>query len=182
MSGQLIGVVGPSGVGKDSVMDGLVRAVPGLHRVKRTITRAPGLGGEDYEPVSEAEFEARAAAGDFCLHWQAHGLHYGVPATLKTRIAQGEHALVNLSRSILLQAQAVFPGLVTLNITASPEVLLGRLQTRGRETIAGIDARLARAAQPLPMGVRAININNDGALADTIATARAVLFPDEATQ
>ena len=50
--GRLIAVVGPSGVGKDSVMAGLHGAIPDLHLVRRVITRAPDLGGEDYDAVS----------------------------------------------------------------------------------------------------------------------------------
>ena len=54
--GRLIAGVGPSGVGKDSVMQGVAEVMPQLHLVRRVITRAPGLGGEDYDAVSEAQF------------------------------------------------------------------------------------------------------------------------------
>ena len=78
--GRLIAVVGPSGVGKDSVLRGLQRALPGTHLVRRVITRAPDLGGEDYDAVSVEVFKERARRGDFALHWGAHGLFYGIHA------------------------------------------------------------------------------------------------------
>lgn len=179
MSGRLIGIVGPSGVGKDSVMHGLVAALPGLSLVKRTITRAPGLGGEDYEAVLEQEFDMRAAAGEFCLSWEAHGLFYGIPDTVRARIARGEALLVNLSRAVLPQAQGVFPDLVTLNITAKPEVLAKRLAGRGRESEAEIAKRLARASKPLPNGAKVINLSNDGPIEETIANAIKILYPEK---
>ena len=46
--GRLIGVVGPSGAGKDSVMEALVARRPDLHRVRRVITRPETAGGEAF--------------------------------------------------------------------------------------------------------------------------------------
>ncbi|WP_332307197.1 hypothetical protein [Pseudorhodobacter aquimaris] len=71
--GRFIAVVGPSGVGKDSIMTAL--ANPQMRLVRRAITRAPGLGGEDYDAITPADFDKATEAGAFCLHWSAHGLH-----------------------------------------------------------------------------------------------------------
>lgn len=70
-TGRMIAVVGPSGVGKDSVMAGIVAAMPDISLVRRIITRAPGLGGEQYDAVSVSEFEEMKAAGQFALDWGA---------------------------------------------------------------------------------------------------------------
>jgi len=77
-AGRLIGVVGPSGAGKDSVMEALARARPDFHLVRRVITRAEGAGGEVYERVSPGEFERRRAVGEFVLHWRAHDIDYAL--------------------------------------------------------------------------------------------------------
>lgn len=66
--GRLIAVVGPSGVGKDSVMAGIHEAMPRLHLVRRVITRAPELGGEDYDAVSDEQFAALLRDGAFAVH------------------------------------------------------------------------------------------------------------------
>ena len=71
-------IVGPSGVGKDTLMDA-VCTDPDILRIRRAITRDPNAGGEDFTGLTEAEFETRARNGDFILHWRAHGLRYGVP-------------------------------------------------------------------------------------------------------
>ncbi len=171
MTGKLVAIVGPSGVGKDSVMNGMIQTEPRLSLVKRTITRAPGLGGEDYEAVLDDEFDLRAAAGDFCLHWSAHGLQYGVPDTVRARLARGDWMLVNLSRAILVKAQKIFPDLIILNLCASTDVLEKRLLERGRETAEVVAQRLQRATQPLPDSIRAIPVMNNGPLEETVQAA-----------
>jgi guanylate kinase len=67
----LLILAGPAGVGKSTLCDRLVGEVPGFERVITATTRAPRpneLNGRDYHFLSEAEFDARLAAGDF-LEW-----------------------------------------------------------------------------------------------------------------
>lgn len=176
--GRLIAVVGPSGVGKDSVMEALCAERPDLVRVRRVITRAPEAGGEDFEAVGAALFAARAAGGDFALHWQAHGLSYGIPREVHQVLARGQDALANLSRAMLGQAARVFPGLHVLHVTARPEVLAARLAARGREGRAEIARRLARPAPAFPEGLTVTEIDNSGRLDRAVAAAMAALYPE----
>jgi ribose 1,5-bisphosphokinase len=177
MSGRLIAVVGPSGVGKDSVMAGMIAAQPDLALVRRVITRAADAGGEDYDPVSTARFDQMRDAGAFCLSWQAHGLHYGIPEAVRAQVASGRTLLVNLSRGILPEAKRQFPTLLILNITAPLEVLAERLAGRGRESREEIARRLARASFALPDGLDAVTVTNDGPLKDTVARALSLIYP-----
>jgi len=177
MSGRFIAVVGPSGAGKDSVMEAMVADRPGLYRVRRVITRPSDAGGEAFEGVTEAEFAARVARGDFALHWSAHGLQYGIPAEVCAVLEVGKDALANLSRGVLKQASAAFGRLHVLSITAQPDVLASRLAGRGRESGAGIARRLARVAPAMPSGLTVTEIDNSGALDDAVAVALSALYP-----
>jgi ribose 1,5-bisphosphokinase len=177
LSGRLIAVVGPSGAGKDSVMQGMVQERPQIGLVQRVITRAPELGGEDFEPVSEAAFARRRAAGAFCLHWLAHGLHYGIPQATRDRVRAGEVLLVNLSRTVLEQAAGMFPGFLVLHVTARPETLAARLAGRGRETPEDMMRRLQRVGRSLAAGLPVATVPNDGPLEEAVATALALLHP-----
>ena len=176
-TGRLIAVVGPSGVGKDSVMQGIHEVMPGLHLVRRVITRAPELGGEDYDAVSVPEFLEMAKNGAFAVHWGAHGLHYGIPRTVKYQLNKGTDCLVNFSRSALSEAAGIFPNFIVLNITARPETLAARLSARGRETAEEIAKRLAQADKPLPENLDVMHLSNDGSLDQTVARAMALLQP-----
>ena len=151
--GRFIAIVGPSGVGKVTLMRAMAAARPGLRRVRRVITRPADPQGEGHEAVSEAEFATRLQEGGFALHWRAHGLRYGVPVGIGLDLAGGCDLLVNLSRGALAQAQARFQPFAVLHLVADPAVLTARLGARGREAGAEIEERLTGAVQALPEGV-----------------------------
>jgi ribose 1,5-bisphosphokinase len=117
----------------------------------------------------------RVETGAFAVHWQAHGLHYGLPISAKERVESGQDCLANVSRSALHRVSAVFGRVLVLNISADPETLARRLKLRGREAGADITKRLQRAARPVPAGLNVIHLSNDGLLQDTIARATALL-------
>lgn len=155
---MLVLVVGPSGAGKDTLLNAARRALAGDARfrfVRRVITRPADPGGEDHEPVTEVEFGTR----HFALHWQAHGLHYGIPADVTDDMAAGVVVVANVSRAVIADAATRFPVRV-LEVTAPPRILAERLALRGRETAADIAARLARAV-PLPEHVIVDTVLND---------------------
>lgn len=174
-TGRLIAVVGPSGVGKDSVMRGIAQAMPNLHLVQRVITRAPDLGGEDYVAVSAAQFQDMAETGAFAVQWGAHGLFYGIPQSVRAHLTDGTDCLANFSRNALQAGAEVFPNFLVVNITAKPETLASRLAARGRESEADIAKRLAGAQKVLPEGLDVIHLSNDGPLDQTIERAVALL-------
>ncbi len=177
-AGRLFTVVGPSGVGKDSLLRAAKAHYPRLHLVRRVITRPTEAGGEDFEGVTQSQFDARLARNGFALHWQAHGLRYGIPSTLHEVLADGRDAVFNGSRAMLPDAQRAFPGLIVIHVTARPEILATRLAARGRETADDIARRLARATLGLPHGLRrVIEIDNSGRFEDGVAALRDALQP-----
>lgn len=107
------------------------------------------------------EFEAAVARGEIALHWQAHGLSYGVPAAALAGVARGEIVIANVSRGVVAQAEALGWRVVVVNITAPPEVLAKRLSLRGRESEADIAARLAREAPLRTQSAELATISND---------------------
>lgn len=155
---MIFAVVGPSGAGKDTLIEGALRARPGLRLVRRVITRPTEAGGEDFEGVTPEEFASRKARGDFALDWDAHGLSYGIPTG---QVGGAGDVIFNGSRAALIRAQAVFPDLRVIVVTAPPEVLAERLAARGRETASDIAVRLDRAGFDLPEGIEAATVMND---------------------
>ena len=161
MGGRLFALVGPSGAGKDTLLAAASAARPDLVIVQRVITRPESAGGEPFEGVTPAEFARRNAAGLFALHWQAHGLHYGVPLAELAPLHDGRSVVLNGSRRALAQEVAAYPDLIVLHITVPLPLLAQRLAARGRESLAEITNRLARADTALPQGLRAVEIAND---------------------
>lgn len=176
MPGLLVGVVGPSGVGKDSVMEAMAASRADVLLIRRAITRAEDLGGEVFDGVSERQFDTMVDAGEFALHWPAHGMRYGVPWSELDRLGDGGIGLVNLSRATLRQAEAVFDRFMTLLLTAPKSVLAQRLMERGRETADEIERRLERAHFGMPDGLsRVVAIENTGPIATTVHAAFAAI-------
>lgn len=173
---MLVGVVGPSGAGKDTLMDGARTALAGDPRflfARRVITRPAAAGGEDHEPATPADFARMRDQGDFALWWDAHGLSYGIPARIAAEAGQGRVVVANLSRGVLVEAAARFP-LLVLAITAPLELRAARLAARGRESVEDVARRLSREA-PLPEGLNRRLVVNVGSPEQGIAAVVALL-------
>lgn len=164
----MIAVVGPSGAGKDSLIDFARRQLAGdpeIAFVRRFITRAADAGSEDHHAVSVAEFEEMRDAGRFAVHWGAHGLYYGIPAETRDYLAEGKTLVANGSRAALPEFQKAYANLLVVGITAAPEIIAQRLKSRGREDDVAISKRLARSKErSWPSDCRSIEIDNSGAL------------------
>ncbi len=150
--GTLIYLVGPSGSGKDSLLQAARPALEaqGCHIVRRVITRSAEAVGEEAEAVSPEQFDRMEADGAFAMSWRANGLAYGIPAQINEWLADGDDVLVNGSRAYLPHARRRYPNLLAILLTVDPDVLRQRLVARGRESLAEIEARLARNAQFQP--------------------------------
>lgn len=163
--GRLIVLLGPSGSGKDTLISGarseFVQSAEVLF-VRRVITRSADAGSEDHIAMSDAEFDAAIDEGQFALTWAANGLRYGLPRDIEAHLAAGRVAVVNGSRGAWGVIRQVFPSAVAVEIRVDAEILARRLQTRGRESAAEIEARLARASALSAEFVADIVIDNSG--------------------
>ncbi|MBU0903381.1 phosphonate metabolism protein/1,5-bisphosphokinase (PRPP-forming) PhnN [Pseudomonas sp. MIL19] len=149
MSGRLIYLMGPSGSGKDSLLEAARERLAERNCViaRREITRSAEAVGEDAIGVTPAEFDQQEAAGGFALSWRANGLAYGIPKQIDDWLAAGQDVLVNGSRAYLPQARQRYPDLIGVFLTVEPAVLRERLLRRGRESLEQIEQRLARNTQ-----------------------------------
>ena len=103
-AGLFFFVVGPSGSGKDTLIDGARAALAPSGRyvfARRVITRPAGSAGEDHEPATEVVFAAREADDGFLITWNAHGLRYGLPRSLLDALEGGRHVVANGSRAVI---------------------------------------------------------------------------------
>ncbi len=165
--GTFIAVVGPSGAGKDSVIDYARRNLagePGVHFVRRVVTRLGDPANEDHDSISEDAFAMADAAGAYALSWSSHGLCYGIPVEADDAVRSGAIAVANLSRGIVAEVRRRYDNSAVVMINASPEELRQRLQGRGRESDGDIARRLARNSGYGQHSLDCVTIDNSGPL------------------
>lgn len=154
--GSLVVLVGPSAVGKSTVVHRLRQEIPDLYFSVSMTTRAPRPGeidGEDYYFVSPEEFQRRIDAGDMMEWAEIHGglQRSGTPAEpIDAALAVGRPVLVEVdivgARSIV----AVRPDAETVFLAPpSWEELVARLTGRGTESPEVIERRLKTARTEL---------------------------------
>ena len=146
--GRLVLIVGPSGAGKDTLIDIARRNLAddaGVRFPRRVVTR-PSSQFEDNLAMTPAEFDAALKESAFVLHWQAHGHAYGVPRQIDDEIRGGNTVVVNVSRTIIADARRRYRNVTVVSITAPADILAARLAARGRASDGSIGERVQRAA------------------------------------
>jgi ribose 1,5-bisphosphokinase len=150
--GRLVLVVGPSGAGKDTLLDGARAACrddAGIVFPRRVITR-PSSPSEDNDTVAAADFNQAAADGAFALWWEAHGNGYGISSSIDDDIGHGRTVVCNVSRTIITAARLRYSQVAVVLVTAPPKVLKARLEARGRASDGAIDQRVKRSEEMRP--------------------------------
>lgn len=159
--------MGPSGVGKDTLISGARQALDGDKRfsfVRRLVTRPSDIDLEDHVSLNREEFDRSARAGRFALTWQAHGLSYALPIGVDTDLALGRVVVANISRHAVPGAMAKYPLCRVIQISAEISLRAERLARRGRENRDQIVARLAREGASLPADVSPVVIDNSSSV------------------
>lgn len=167
--GLLVLVVGPSGVGKDTLLDAARERLAQDNQFcfpRRCITRPAGTVGEVHIPVRPEDFGQMARQGAFLLSWKAHDLGYGIPRHVLEEVEAGKTVIVNVSRSVIEDACELVgrKNVRVVNIRASAEALRKRLEARGREDALDIERRLARASAYQVDGDYVVHVDNDADL------------------
>ena len=176
---------GPSGVGKDAVMDCLRKEHFPVRFVVTATTRQRRAGevhGVDYLFVSEEEFD-RMIAQDELLEWaKVHCHRYGVPrAHVREVVQRGESLLarVDVQGAATIRTKVRDAVLIFL-APPSMENLIARLSARGTETKAELDVRIANAyleMKRLPEFDYVV-INRDGQLQDAVEAVKAIVVAE----
>jgi guanylate kinase len=152
--GLLFVVSGPSGAGKDTLVDALRARMPRLRYSVSATTRAPRPGereGEHYFFLTRDAFEARQAAGGF-LEWREYNDNlYGTPRDfMEARLAQGYDVIMKPEVNGALAVKAAYPDAVLVFLVPDRfSHLRDRLLARRTETNEEIARRLEIAHQEM---------------------------------
>jgi ribose 1,5-bisphosphokinase len=170
--GRLVLVVGPSGAGKDTLIDAVRAACRDEADVvfpRRVVTR-PSSSAEDHDTISDAAFDEAAAGGAFALWWGAHRLKYGIPVAIDDDIRAGRTVVCNVSRTVIGNARARYARVTVALVTAPLDILAARLRGRGRDSDGSVMDRVQRSVTPDGELNADVVIENIGAVESAAAT------------
>lgn len=150
MIGKLVILSGPSGVGKDTVIDEWRLINPRVVRVIAETTRHPRPGevhGDDYFFSTVAEFEERIEQGAFLEYKNVFGNYYGTPISqLEALIGAGKIAILKIDVQGALDVMKARPEAVSIFILPpSLGELERRLRSRATDSEDAILNRLEKA-------------------------------------
>jgi guanylate kinase len=147
-------ITGPSGVGKGTLIRGVLERVPGLELSVSATTRRPRPGerdGVDYHFLEPEQFEQRVRAGDFVEHAEYSGNRYGtLRSELERRLAHGAAVVLEIEVQGARQVREAMPEALAVFIAPpSREALRTRLVGRGTDAAEQIERRMETAEREL---------------------------------
>jgi guanylate kinase len=147
-------ITGPSGVGKGTLIRGLMERHPQLELSVSATTRAPRPGeadGVDYHFLSREEFDKRVAEEEFVEHADYAGRSYGtLRSELEARVQDGTPVVLEIEVQGARQVRAAMPEAVQVFIAPpSLDALRTRLIGRGTDDAEEVERRLRVAEQEL---------------------------------
>jgi guanylate kinase len=184
-NGLLFVLSGPSGAGKDAVMDRLREQRFPLRFAVTVTTRRPRnaeIHGVDYFFVSEQECDRMIAEGEM-LEWAVvHGRRYGVPrAQIREAVEGGEDVLVRVDVQGAATIRSKVPGAVLIFLAPpSLDALIPRLSTRATETAEELALRLANAREEMKRlpEFDYLVLNHDGRLDEAVETVKSIVVSE----
>ena len=154
MKGKLFVITAPSGAGKTSLIEAVMRDDPTLKISVSYTTRPPREGerhGVDYHFVDRATFDAMQRRGEFLESAEVHGNHYGTSRkVILDAVAAGEDLILEIDWQGAEQVRRLYPGCIGVFIVPpSIEELERRMRSRGKDSEAVIRRRVENAREEL---------------------------------
>jgi guanylate kinase len=180
----LVIISGPSGVGKDTIIDALrARArLPEYHYVVTCTTRRPRPGevpGVSYQFLTHDEFHALDEAGELLESADVHGNHYGTPRReVADALAAGHDVILKIDVQGAARVKARVPdALLVFIVPPSLEALFQRLRSRATETADELEIRQRNAAIELARqgDYDQVVVNEDDQVDRTAAEIEAII-------
>jgi len=147
-------ITGPSGVGKGTLIRGLLERVPELELSVSATTRAPRPGersGHDYHFMDAEEFARRAGDDEFVEHATYSGSSYGtLRSELERRLNAGVPVVLEIEIQGARQVREAMPEALAVFIAPpSLDALRARLVGRGTDAPEQIEQRMLTAEREL---------------------------------
>lgn len=182
--GLLFVLSGPSGVGKNTVLDELFKNFDGVSYSVSATTRERRKGeveGEDYFFITEEKFKKIEVSDDFIESALVHNHHYGTPKKfVDQKLEAGEDIILEIDTQGAKQVREKYPEAVYIFLLPpSLEELENRLDKRGSESDKSKNIRLKNARKELKeVHNYDYEVINDS-LADTVREIKKIIITEQ---
>ena len=152
--GKVVIVSGPSGVGKSTICEEVVKRLDNIYLSVSVTTRPRSeaeVDGHDYWFISEQEFQERINKGLLLEHAEVFGHLYGTPKDkVEEAMRAGKTVILEIDVQGAKQARAIFPDAVMIFILPPTERdLVERMDHRGRDAADAAEERLSGASSEI---------------------------------
>ncbi|HTM58731.1 MAG TPA: guanylate kinase [Burkholderiales bacterium] len=154
MKGNLFVITAPSGAGKTSLIEAVMKDDPSLKISISYTTRAPRKGekdGVDYHFVDQSTFLKMKERGEFLESAEVHGNHYGTAkSVILDAVKRGDDLILEIDWQGAQQVRKLYPACIGIFILPpSVDELERRMRTRGQDSDTVIRRRVDNAREEL---------------------------------
>jgi guanylate kinase len=150
----VIVISGPSGVGKDAVIDAIMGGSRNFHHIVTATTRKRRQGevdGVDYHFITKAEFRRKITAGEFLEYAEVYGNYYGVlKSEVQRALQEGKDVILKVDVQGAATLQKKIPGALFIFLAPSSiDDLLERMKKRNADTDEAMKLRITKAREEM---------------------------------
>ena len=159
-NGKAFIVLGPSGSGKNTLINGACKNIDNLKAIKRYITRTKIDINEDYNPIDEKIFTQMKSENLFCTTWNANNCNYGIHKDAIDDLKDGKNIIFAGSREYINNILYDISSSIVIHINATSNLLSQRIIDRKRENEFEINSRIKRENYNLPTSTKFVENNS----------------------
>lgn len=181
----LIVISGPSGVGKDTVIQRMIERKLPFYFVVTATTRPPRpneVHGKDYFFYTHAEFTQMIEKGELLEHAIVYNDYKGIPkAQVRDALSSGKDVIMRLDVQGAATIRNLAPDALLIFISPQDETeMVGRLHERKTETPEGLKLRIATAWREMDHvnSFDYVVINREFHLDETVDTINSIIVAE----
>ena len=179
-------ISGLSAVGKDVVIKGMREEGYIFHRVVTVTTRPPRPGEvdrQDYDFVSEDEYQSMLERGELVEHAEVYGKLYGVPeGEIREPLSRGQDAVMRIDVQGAMAIKKTIPEAVLIFLIASSmKELRRRMIGRGKDSPEDMERRIDTVREEIGQIPKFdyVVVNRDGRLDEAVRQVMSIVTAEK---
>ena len=148
--GTLYLIVGPTGSGKQALIDAVLETRPDIRRAPLIVTADRSDNTCVVGAISPDRFLNLIRREAFALQWDSDGFRYGLTHDATKQLRDGQSLILSCDSFVIEKARELYPNVQTIFITARMDVLRRRLASMAYGSDTEIEMHLAQSARMRP--------------------------------